>query len=63
MDIIKKIPDDLLVFAYKDAINKKVNKDFIELLLNEITRRKIQHLLIDKNYENKTGECTATKVV
>jgi hypothetical protein len=44
---LDELPNELLISSYLDAVRCRLGNDFIELLFNEIERRKIQHLVID----------------
>ena len=52
---MEKLTVELLISTYRNAVEHKLENAFISLLLDEIKRRSIQHLLEEKNYCQKTG--------
>ncbi len=43
--IMRKLSDELLIESYFKAIEMKLNDDFIDLIVIEIKRRSLGHLL------------------
>ena len=51
--VMKRLPNELLIATYQDAVSNKLDKDFINLLVIEIERRNIRHLLNSRIYHGK----------
>ncbi|WP_084783252.1 sporulation histidine kinase inhibitor Sda [Bacillus dakarensis] len=52
---MEKLTDELLISTYRNAVEHQLDNAFINLLLDEIKRRSIQHHLKEKNYYQKMG--------
>jgi developmental checkpoint coupling sporulation initiation to replication initiation len=41
--MMRNLSDDLLIESYYKALELKLNQEFIELIVNEISRRSLSH--------------------